>query len=151
MNNIRLFQVLVVSSTIIYIVWFFLPYLSGYLSDDESRLAEYSGYGAILPVHHVLYYSVWFGLWLISALGLFFFENWARHLYLALSLLSLVAAMFSGFVVHAPVDALFSNASLLLDGAILAIAYLTPLAASFKVATPNPAFKRDSPRSGRAP
>ena len=137
MNNVRIFQLLVISSTVFYIVWFFLPYLSGYLSDDESRLAEYSGYGAILPVHHVLYHSVWFGLWLISALGLFFFENWARHLYLALSLLSLVAAMFSGFVVHAPVDALFLNAIILLDGAILAIAYLTPLAASFKVATPN--------------
>ena len=61
MNNIRLFQLLVVSSTVIYIVWFFLPYWSGYLSGDEYRLAEYTGYGAILPVHHVLYYTVCVG------------------------------------------------------------------------------------------
>lgn len=147
MNNIRLFQMLVVSTTVIYIVWFFLPYWSGYLSDDEYRLAEYAGYGAILPVHHVLYYSVWFGLWLISALGLLFFQNWARHLYLVLSLLSLVTAPFSGFVVQPPVDALFSNATLLLDGALLAVAYLTPLAASFK-AMPNPPLQRDAPTSG---
>ena len=142
--NFRLFQLLVVSSTVIYIVWFFLPYWSGYLSDDEYRLAEYTGYGAILPVNHFLYYSAWFGLWLISALGLFFFQNWARHLYLALSLGTLVAVPFSGFLVAAPVDALFLNANLLLDGVILALAYFTPLAASFKVAEPNPSFKRDA-------
>jgi hypothetical protein len=142
--NFRLFQLLVVSSTVIYIIWFFLPYWSGYLSDDEYRLAEYTGYGAILPVNHFLYYSAWFGLWLISALGLFFFQNWARHLYLALSLGTLFAVPFSGFLVAAPIDALFLNANLLLDGVILALAYFTPLAANFKVAEPNPSFKRDA-------
>lgn len=135
MNKIRIFQLLVISSTVIYIVWFFLPYFSGYLTDEESRLAEYSGYGAIFPVHNVLYYSVWFGLWFISAFGLFFFVNWARHLYLVLSLISLVAAIFHGFVVHAPIDALLSNANMLLDGAILALAYLTPLSENFKVSS----------------
>lgn len=144
MNNIRFFQMLVVSSTVIYIIWFFLPYWSGHLSEDEYRLTEFAGYGAILPVHHVLYYSAWFGFWLISALGLFFFQNWARHLYLALSLLSLVTAPFSGFLVQTPVDTLLANANLLLDGALLAVAYLTPLAASFK-AKPNPVVKMEAP------
>jgi hypothetical protein len=146
--NIRLFQFVVASSTVIYIVWFFLPYWSGYLSDDEYRLAEYTGYGAILPVNHFLYYSTGFCLWLISAIGLFFFQNWARHLFLALSLSALAAVSLSGFLVAAPVDAFLLNANLLLDGVILALAYLTPLAASFK-ARPNPAVKRDAPQAAR--
>lgn len=137
MNNIRFFQFLVASSTVIYIIWFFLPYWPGYLSEDEYRLAEYNGHGAILPVHNVLYFAIWFGLWLISALGLLFFQNWARQLYLVLSFFSLAVAPFSGFSVQPSMDVLFSNAYLLLDGAILAMAYLSPLKASFKVVAPS--------------
>lgn len=137
MNNIRLFQIFVVASTAIYIVWFVLPFWSGYLSEDAHQLTEYSGYGAILPVDHLLYYGTWFGLWLVAALGLFFFQNWARHLYLALSVLNPALAPFSGFVIQPPIDVLFSSTNLLLDGAILAMAYLSPLSAAFNVKTPN--------------
>jgi hypothetical protein len=136
MNNIRLFQVLVLSSTTFFVVWFFLPFWSGYLSDDQYRLAEYNGYGAVLPVHHALYYGTWFGLWLIAALGLYFFQNWARHLFLALSFLNLALAPFSGFAVQAPIDVLFSATVSILDGAILAMAYLLPLSANFKKLRP---------------
>lgn len=140
MNNVRLFQVLVVSSTAVYVVWFLLPYLSGHLSEDEYRLAEFNGYGAILPVQNVLYYGAWFGFWLISALGLFFFQNWGRHLFLVLCVLGPALAPFSGFSVQAPIDALFSTANLLLDGAILAMAYLSPLSKSFKAVKSNNGF-----------
>lgn len=137
MNNIRTFQVLVVASTAIYVFWFFLPYWPGYLSDGEYRLAEYHGYGALLPVHHVLYYGTWFGLWIISAIGLFFFQNWARHFFLTLTLLGPVLAPFSGFAVQPPIDVLFSTTNVLLDGAILAMAYLSPLSVAFKTVAPN--------------
>ena len=136
MNNNRLFQVLVLTSTAFYVIWFFLPHWYGYLSYEQYRLTEYSGYGAILPINHVLYYGTWFGLWLIAAVGLYFFRNWARHLYLALSFAHLALAPFSGFVVEPPLDFLFSATSLLLDGAILAMAYLLPLSANFKQLRP---------------
>lgn len=98
---------------------------------------EVSGYGALLPVQHPIYYSAWFVLWTVAALGLIFVQNWARHLYLALTLLTISLTPFSGFIVQAPLDALFSNATLLLDGAVLAVAYLSPLAASFGQTTRN--------------
>ena len=126
-----------VVSTVIYVVWFFLPFWPGYLSEDAHQLAEYAGYGAILPVDHALYYGAWFGLWLIAAIGLIFFQNWARHLYLALSLLNPALAPFSGFMVQPPIDALFFATNLLLDGAILAMAYLTPMSDSFKTTAHN--------------
>jgi hypothetical protein len=131
MNNNRVFQVLVISSFAIYVAWFFLPYWPDHLSDFEKRLADHNGYGADLPVNHFLFYGTWFGLWFISALGLFFFKNWARHLFLALSFLGLAMVPFSGFVVQPPIDTLFSTINLLLDGAILAMTYLSPLSASF--------------------
>lgn len=132
MIRIRTFQILVAAATACYVVWFLLPYWVGALTETEQRLAAYSGYSALLPVQHPLYYGVWFALWLIAALGLVFLQNWARHLFLALSLLGIALAPFSGFVVQPPLDGLFANASALLDGAILAIAYLSPFAASFE-------------------
>jgi hypothetical protein len=115
-----------------YLVWFLLPYWAGHLTESQQRLADYSGYATMLPVEHPVYYGLWFALWLIAALGLMFLKNWARHLFLGLSLLGVALAPFSGFVVQPPLDGLFANASALLDGAILAIAYLSPFAARFK-------------------
>lgn len=131
MNNIRVFQVLVISSFAIYVAWFFLSYWSFQLSDFEQRLTEYNGYGADLPVNHFLFYGAWFGLWSVATLGLFFFQNWGRHLFLTCTLLGLAMAPFSGFLVQDPLDALLSTINLLLDGAILAMAYLLPLSKSF--------------------
>jgi hypothetical protein len=142
MNKIRLFQTLVVASTASYVIWFFLPQWSSHLSDPEYRLAELSGFGAVLPVDHPLYYGTWFVLWLIAALALLFFQNWARHLYLVLSVLELILAPFSGFSVQAPLDSLFGSAALLMDGAILAMAYLSPLAQHFENKTPDLITKR---------
>lgn len=131
MNNVRFFQVLVIASTATYCTWFFLPYFPGHLSDDENRLLEYSGYQAILPVGHVLYFGTWFVVWIIAAIGLFFIQNWARHLFLALAILSAATAPFGGFIVQSPVDVLLSTTNLLLDGAILAAAYVAPMSLAF--------------------
>lgn len=129
MNRIRILRILVAAASLCYVVWFFLPYLA---TDLEQRVAAYSGYGAILPVQHPLYYGTWFALWLVAALGLMLLHNWARHLYLVLSLLGPALAPFSGYVIQPPLDTLFASTSLLLDGAVLALVYLSPLADSFK-------------------
>jgi hypothetical protein len=135
MSRARIFKALVVIAAACYLVWFLLPYTA---SDIEQRLAEYSGHGALLPIKHPLYNGVWFVLWIASAIGLIFLQNWARHLYLALSLLGLILAPFSGYVIQPPLDTMFASASTLLDGAILAMAYLSPLAEDFKRARQQP-------------
>jgi hypothetical protein len=86
----------------------------------------------MLPVQHPLYYGAWFALWLLAALGVMLLRNWARHLYFVLSLLGPALAPFSGYVIQPPLDTLFASANLLLDGAVLALVYLSPLADSFK-------------------
>lgn len=131
-NRIRLFQTLVIVATACYVVWFFLPHWPGYLTEIEQRVAGYSGHGAVLPVQHPIYYGAWLASWLVAAVGLVMLQNWARHFYLALSLLGLILAPFSGFIIQPPLDTLFSSANLLLDGAVLALAYLSPVADNFK-------------------
>lgn len=133
MNQLQVFRFLVVTATVCYVMWFFLPFWSDYLTDIEYRAASYSGYGSLLPIQHPLYYGTWFALSLIAALGLFLMKNWARHLYLVLSILGLASVPFSGFVIQPPLDTLFSSANQLLDGAVLAMAYLSPLADNFRL------------------
>lgn len=135
MTRVRTFQILVAAATACYVVWFFLPYWSGYLTELEQRVAGYSGYGAVLPVQHPLYSGAWFALWLIAAVGLVLLQNWARHLFLALAVLGPVLAPFSGFIIQPPLDTLFASANLLLDGAVVALAYLSPIADNFKEAS----------------
>lgn len=143
MNRIRLFQLLVVISATSYIIWFCLPYFSGYLSEDQQSLAGYYGYGAILPVLDIYYYGSWFGFSLVASVGMFFIQNWARHLFLCLIILDIVLAPVSGFMVQAPLDTAFSSLSQLVDGAILLMAYTSPLSESFKN-TPNNWFHSTS-------
>lgn len=131
MKHVRLFRVLVLASTATYCVWFFLPILPSYPSGEEYQLTQHSGYRAILPVENALYFNTWFVLSIISAIGMFLIQNWARHLFLALATLNVVAAPLSGFLVQSPIDVMLSTTNLLLDGAIMALAYISPLSQRF--------------------
>jgi hypothetical protein len=154
MRHIRLFQTLVVISTLSYVLWFFFPHISQWFANDlyrdvASRLGQYDGLGALLPIHHPLYYVPWFTFWLIASIGLFFFQNWARYLFLFLYVLSLALAPFSGFSVKGPLESFFGEITAVLDGAILAMAYLSPLSAAF-TRSPNPPLNRTRADDARA-
>ncbi len=155
MKQIRLFQVFVIASTFSYVVWFFFPYISGRLANPlyleiEQQVGQYAGLGALLPVHHPFYYGTWFSLWLIASLGLFFFQNWARHLFLFLYVLGTLLTLVSGFSAQGPMENFFGGISTVLDGAILAMAYLSPLADGFRT-TPGSALNRTHGKRRRAP
>lgn len=130
--RVQTFRVLAIIATVCYLAWFLLPFWAGHLTDVEAQVVRHSGDGALLPVRHPLYYWSWFILSLVAAVGMFLLQNWARHLYLALSILGPLSAAFSGFVIQAPLDTLFSNANLILDGVVLGVSYLSPFAENFK-------------------
>jgi hypothetical protein len=134
--HVRLFQALVVISTVSYLLWFFFPYLVLFLANDlyreiSSRLGQYDGYAALLPMQHPLYYWAWFCSWLIASIGLFFFQSWARNFFLVLTVLALVLTPFGGFAVKGPLAIFFAELTTVLDGAILALAFLSPLSSAF--------------------
>lgn len=138
---VRMFRVFVVLATAAYIFWFFFPYLSPFLANAlyqeiQSTLGHYNGFGAALPVNHPLYYGTWFGLWLIASVSLMLFQNWARHLFLWLYAFAVVLMPFSGFTVQGPVENLLSQLIAVLDGAILAMAFFSPLAEHFRRTVP---------------
>ena len=140
MNRLRTFQALVVVAWLldafVRFHWFlpdsFLRYLHWALADARVLdLISGSGYGAY-PIAPESVLTALFTIgWTIAAIGLFFIQNWGRHLYLGLTVLSFVQSALSGMVVLDPGGAILFGLLGYMDGAILALAYLGPLSAEF--------------------
>ena len=59
----------------------------------------------------------------VSIVGLFFFKNWSRYLYLITLILFLPMCMVSGIMVYSPVSQILTDLSDLCAGAILLVCY----------------------------
>jgi len=62
-------------------------------------------------------------LCLVASIGLFFFKNWARWLYLACSLLIYSMSFFTGPTVEHGIAGVLDDLSVLLEGLILGLAF----------------------------
>lgn len=125
-----IFRILLLTAAICNTIWFFYYYIVP-LSDAEARLVAIDGYGGFVPVQHPFFYWGWFAIWLFATSGMFFFRNWARHLYLALSVVGQLLLPFSGYVTALPFDYFLSTTFLLLSGVILGMAYFSVLMEKF--------------------
>ena len=127
----KIFQMIVIVSTIIYVVFWFWPTMGlEQLSEIEFRLVQYQGYEAIMPVIPILSWSQ-FVLWLSASVGLLFFIKAARTLFLILCLIEFVILPLSGYVVFTAFESLMVHILSMADGAILAMAYLTSISGGF--------------------
>ena len=131
---IPLFRKLIIISNTTYLLWFFLPYYSDKLFTDETQgLLTANGFNAndIMSRFGVELGYVFLVLFLVSALGMYFFNNQAKILFVALILLDLFLVLFSGVSVQSNIDVLLFNISIMADAVIIYMAYLTPVAAKF--------------------
>lgn len=129
MNNI--FRILVVLSTFLYVFWVFIPYLPFNLSQEELDALSWISYGAILN------FPDWFWVvstlvWVLVAIGMFFFIPIARMLYLILIVSFLFLTPFLGIGVYTALELFLLETINILDGAILTIAFLTSVSNEFK-------------------
>lgn len=124
------FRALVLLSTLAYIGWFFLPYVFRPHQGQISSLISHHGYGALFP-YTWLVDGPLFLVWLASAAGLLNFQNWARNLFLGLTVIGHLRVAFGGVVVSPGVDAMLIGLIATMDGAILALAYFSPLRSCF--------------------
>ena len=61
-------------------------------------------------------------------MGLLFFAPWSRWLFLAVIVVSLASVPFRGITVAAPLDTLIGSLAGLVDGLVLALAFVSPIA-----------------------
>lgn len=97
MTRIRAFQILVISSALLYLAWMLLPHAPRVFSTEVQNILSWGGYGGAPWVNDPRFYlSIGAGK-LIASAGLFLFLSWGRWLLL------------------------------LTDGAILALAFTSPI------------------------
>ncbi|MDO8995339.1 MAG: hypothetical protein Q7U77_01810 [Sediminibacterium sp.] len=92
--------------------------------------------------------------WLIAVLastvGLLFFKRWARSMALYSTLIGLTLYSFFGPTLSSALASALTDASSLAWGAVLALAYYSPLSDRFAIKkSANTAFERDAPKAAR--
>jgi hypothetical protein len=103
-------------------------------SQDSLELMKYGGHGARVAMTH----PVIFALYLIpfpAFIGMFWFRNWGRYLLLAFLGIALFGSFFFGVSISGPPETFFGYAASLIDGAIVGLAFLSPLKDRFGAPT----------------
>lgn len=144
MKTTRIFQTLIVAAWLLQLLAYLLPIPSWYSDSKFAKVAAYDGYGSFLSFDIPLVATAPLWGFLLATIGLFFFQNWGRYLYLALWLYGWTTTLLFGVRVALPAQGFLSMALGTLDGAILALAFLSPLRAAFSAVPPNPAVHTDS-------
>lgn len=132
MSRIRIFQFLVIISAIFYLAWYLLPYTPRNLPPHIRDLLDWGGYGSIAFTQHPLFYFSMGAAKLVSTFGLFLFLYWGRWLFFAMVAISLAMVPFSGMAVAPPLDSFVGSLAALTDGAILALAFFSPIAENMR-------------------
>jgi hypothetical protein len=129
--NLTAFRALVVAAFICHaFVLFVLPKLPFLFSADSLRLMQYGGHGAHLAMNH----PIIFGLYLLpfpAFLALYFFQNWGRYLLVVFLSIVLLGSFAFGASISGPPETFFDYAASLIDGAIVGLAFLSPLKEQF--------------------
>ena len=136
----KLFRYLVVCTTLLYILYWCLPYFDyHWMSNEEIDLANYNTWGAILPNHLIIHWGIFIS-WVLVSIGLFFFIPIARILFVIMQVTTTVLSLFMGYLILPPFNAALAEVVVLLDGVILAMLYLTSVSTKFEI-PPNKAVK----------
>lgn len=129
---LRIFQSMVIASTLIGLFLFLSPYLSIPISDRSAILKGYGGTDALVPAVTQIVYLVAQPLWIVAAIGLYFLRWWGRVMLVGIYLLSGLGSLLGGMFVYLPWESLLGTAATLMDGAVLALAFLPPLSKYFR-------------------
>jgi hypothetical protein len=131
-DPVRLFRVVVLVSTIAYLVWFFHLLLGSRLISDGTRDAlSWQGYGALLPMPERLGW-LFLLLFVAVAVGLWMFSRSARLVFVMLTAFFIVTYPLGGVQVQTAFDSFLLLLNNMADGALLVMAYTAPLKERFE-------------------
>lgn len=128
------FKVLVVINWLLQLLLHLLPVPSLYSDPMVGRLTILDGYGALFNWTDPMFYQLPLWGFFVSSLGMIFFKNWARYLYLVLWFYGWGATLLFGVRVILPLEGFIGMAIGTGDGAILYMAFFSSLRDGFKKA-----------------
>jgi hypothetical protein len=126
------FRMLVAVSTICYMLTLIGPWIFWRnVSEQTHDVLSWSGFDAVLLIPPTIVYMT-AAVWVLAAVGVYFFVPAALWLYTALVIYSIATTLLRGVTTGLAVESFLIYLSSLADGAILALAYWTPLRDKFK-------------------
>ena len=138
-NNSLTFQILIVQIWLLQLLAYFMP--TPFIIDVPfEKTLNCFGHGSLLtslPSSYSLLLDIFQRLvFLVSTIGMFFFKIWGRRLFLIWWIYSCCMTLLIGSRLATPLQGFLGIAMNTLDGAVLALAFLSPLSKEFGVRTP---------------
>ena len=125
------FRYLVLFSFVLYVLWFYFPYIDP-LFFDEERLGAWELSGLDAKFEFPAWYNyLWMAFWAVVAFGLYQFNAWSRELLIIGYIIGYFLSPIHGTEIQSPLSASVSNLNTLIDGVILGMAYFSPVAERF--------------------
>lgn len=132
--KIAQFRALVAAAFITFLTACVVPYYLAPTDPGVARLTQYDGYRALVHSNVLVALPL---IWTLTAcIGLAFFQNWGRYLYLGWVVFSIVITLAYGCRVSSPAEEFIGAIEGVVDGVIIAVAFLSPLSAQFGEARP---------------
>jgi hypothetical protein len=101
---------------------------------DTANAVAWAGFGAVLALPPVVYWAT-VALWIAATIGVYFFIPGARLLYAFLVGFTMFTALVGGVGVCLPAEAFLLYVSSMSDGAVLVLAFWSPLRKRFQGAS----------------
>ena len=131
-DSVRLFRALVVISTVTYVIWFFhLLLAGGLISQSTWDALSWQGFGALLPMPPAFNW-LFLLLSVAVAVGLWMFSKSARIVFAAFSAFWIIMSLLGGLAVQAAFGSFLLLLTNMAGGAILVMAYTSPLKERFE-------------------
>ena len=127
------FRYLVSAAAILSVAFWIFPYFDyEWLSEEELTILSANYYGSVIPLHNIIDWALFIS-WISLYIGLWLFIRAARLAFLLLVVVTSVANFFWGFSVMTAYEFAIQYILTLVEGAILAMAYLTPVKSNFEI------------------
>ena len=128
----KLYKFLIVFGSISYVIWFFQPYNIPEIYDVRVfELLGETGYGSVDILWNPIVYILLI-LYLLSAVGMWFYIKVARNIFLLLQIVYVALAFIGGVVVQSPIDSAVYHLIVLSDGALLFMAYFSSISERYE-------------------
>ena len=128
----KTFRGMVLASFIAFVVWWYFPYIDPLLTDDPEKLYFWDSAGFDAKYEFPpWFFHLWFVFWTVSYVGLFLFYRPMRSIFLAGYVISMATVPFHGTVIQSPWSSIVGHFGAMLDGGIIAVAYLTSVSTRF--------------------
>ena len=139
----KLFRGLLIISVVLYSSYYVMPYFyHHWLSEEQLAYISYSGQFSIIQIPIFVSHAIFIG-WLLSSIGMFFYNNFARNLFIFLAIVTLVIIPFTGYTSMTALETALFGFLNILDGALIVIALFTSVSIKFQK-PPNKQLNQDA-------